>query len=366
MILLSSVIDEFGARFKARYSDRLLPGHQRALGAMQRCRTDTSRQMLVSCTDCAHQTFIPHSCGHRLCPHCQHFESQRWLDNQHQRRVPSEYFLLTFTVPREYRRLAFSHQRMFYAALMSCAWETINQFCENDKELRGRAGAIAVLHTHSRKLDFHPHVHLVVPAAAINRRDRHWRTRAKAGYLFSSKALASVFRGKFLARLKKGNLVLPSTVPSRWVVDCQSVGRGDKAITYLGKYLYRGVIREKDIVAIDSENITYRYTENTGHVRTRTMKGEEFLWQLVQHTLPKGFRRARNYGFLHPNSKNLIRVLQVLLLRFGLLGPEPKRTRPPIVCSNCGGEMILVALGLNLTRTRQDTEPNSPLRLPAM
>lgn len=359
MILLSSVIETFGDKFHARYSSRLLPGHKRAIGAMRRCRTDASRQMLVSCRDCCASTLIPHSCGHRLCPHCQHFESQRWLDNQLQRRVPSEYFLLTFTVPREYRRLAFSHQRVFYDALMSCAWETLNQFSENDKELRGRTGAIAVLHTHSRTLDFHPHVHLVVPAAAINRRDRHWRTRAKAGYLFSSKALARVFRGKFLARLAQADLTIPKAAPSRWVVDCQSVGRGDKAIVYLGKYLYRGVIREKDILAVEGENVTYRYTENTGRVRTRTMRGEEFLWQLVQHTLPKGFRRARNYGFLHPNSKNLIRVLQVILLRSGLLGPEPKRRRPPIACSSCGGEMVLIALGLSLTAAKQETEPTT-------
>jgi len=357
MILLSSVIDVFKDKFESQYSNQLLPGHKRALGSMQRCRTDASRQMVASCTDCGTNTLIPHSCGHRLCPHCQHFESQRWLDNQLQRRVPSEYFLLTFTVPSEYRRLAFLHQRVFYDALMSCAWKTINQFCANDKELRGRAGAIAVLHTHSRKLDFHPHVHLVVPAAAINQRDRHWRTRKKAGYLFSTKALASVFRGKLLARLNKETFKVPMIAPSRWVVDCQSVGRGDKAIVYLGRYLYRGVVREKDIVSIDGEHVTYRYTENTGRVRTRTMKGEAFLWQLIQHTLPRGFRRARNYGFLHPNSKNLIRVLQVLLLRTGLLGPEPKRKRAAIVCSSCGGEMAIVAVGLSLARVRHETEP---------
>lgn len=365
-MLLSSVVDAFEGKLKQRHSHRLLPGHKRALGAMQRCRTQASRQMLASCTDCEHSTLIPHSCGHRLCPHCQHFESQRWLENQQQRRVPSEYFLLTFTVPRELRSLAFAHQRVFYDALMSCAWQTINQFSENDKELRGRTGAIAVLHTHSRRLDFHPHVHLVVPAAAINVRDRHWRTRARSGYLFSTKALACVFRAKLLSSLRQNELSLPSTIPPQWVVDALSVGRGDKAITYLGKYLYRGVVREKDIVSMDGENVTFRYTENTGQVRTRTMKGEDFLWQLIQHTLPKGFRRARNYGFLHPNSKNLIHVLQVVLLRTGLLGPQRKQTRPLITCSNCGAEMVLVAVGLSMMSMQNETEPVSMQGLRAM
>src|SRR3546814_2414821 len=48
---------------------------------------------------------------------------------------------------------------------MRCAWATVNQFAHNDRQLQGTPGAIAVLHTHSRRLDYHPHVHLVVPAA---------------------------------------------------------------------------------------------------------------------------------------------------------------------------------------------------------
>jgi len=175
-----------------------------------------------------------------------------------------------------------------------------------------------------------------------------------------------VFRAKLLSTLKQKELCLPSAAPSQWVVDALSVGRGDKAITYLGKYLYRGVVREKDIVSMDGENVTYRFTENTGLVRTRTMKGEDFLWQLIQHTLPKGFRRARNYGFLHPNSKNLIRVLQVVLLRTGLLGPQRKGTRPPITCSSCGAEMILVAVGLSTMQIQNATEPVTMQELRAM
>lgn len=357
MILLSTVVESFEGRLRQRYGERLLPGHKRALGAMRRCRTQSSRQMLAQCVECDHCKHIPHSCGHRLCSHCQHFESQRWLENQQQRRVPAEYFLITFTVPRELRALAFSHQRIFYDALMSCAWQTLNQFTENDKELRGRAGAISVLHTNTRKLDFHPHVHLVVPAAAINTRYRCWRTRQKPGYLFSQKALASVFRGKFLEALNRRQLTCAEVSPSQWIAHCQSVGRGDKAITYLSRYLYRGVLREQDIVAIDDENVTYRYTENNGRSRVRTLKGEEFLWLLIQHTLPKGFRRARNYGYLHPNSKAQIRVLQVMLLRTGLAGPQPIRKRPPIVCSSCGGEMSVVQRGITQTPMPHETEP---------
>ena len=87
------------------------------------------------------------------------------------------------------------------------------------------------------------------------------------------------------------------------------MGRGDKALTYLGKYLYRGVLQEKDILRCENGEVTFRYTENTGKVKTRTLPGAEFLWLLLQHVLPKGFRRARDYGFLHSNSKPLIQLL---------------------------------------------------------
>lgn len=120
-----------------------MPGHGRALGAMKRCRTSASRQMLAQCPACSHSTLIPHSCGHLLCPHCQSHESLRWLERQQQLRVPCEYFLLTFTVPSELRALAFAHQRLFYAALMHSAWNTVKAFAANDKELKGTAGAVA-------------------------------------------------------------------------------------------------------------------------------------------------------------------------------------------------------------------------------
>lgn len=111
MILLSSLIDQFEADLLASYQDVLLPGHRQALAAMKHCRTAQSRMMQAQCEDCEKLSFIPHSCGHRHCPHCQQHESQQWLERQVQKRVPAEYFLLTFTLPKELRALAWQQQR---------------------------------------------------------------------------------------------------------------------------------------------------------------------------------------------------------------------------------------------------------------
>ena len=127
------------------------------------------------------------------------------------------------------------------------------------------------------------------------------------------------------------------------MVDCKSVGGGEKALVYLGRYLYRGVLQEKDILACNQDQVTFRYQNSkTRRLETRILSGADFLWLLLRHVLPKRFRRARNFGFLHPNSKRLIRLLRYLLKL------DPGRAlawftkRPSLRCPCCGGEMKIV------------------------
>lgn len=308
---------------------------------MQDCRTSYSPLMQAQCIECEHQVFVPHSCGHRNCPHCQNHESQQWLERQLEKQVPAEYFLLTFTLPVEFRSLAWRHQRTLYSLMLRCVWDTVKLFAENDAQLQGVAGAIAVLHTHSRRLDYHPHVHLVMPAAAIDEEKKQWRT--KQGYLFSHRALAKVFRAKMLDAITSEELTLPENHPAKWIVDCKSVGVGQKALIYLGRYLYRGVIQEKDIVACENGQVTFRYQDSkTKRMEIRTVPGATFLWMILQHVLPKGFRRTRNFGFLHSNSKRPIQLLQYLL------GFNPYRAlawvkqRSRLRCPVCGAKMTIV------------------------
>ena len=352
MIRLSSIIKTFESEFLDQYQGQILPSHRKALAAMKVCRTSQSPRLRAGCSQCDHTLTMPHSCGHRSCPHCQHFESQRWLERQLQKRVPAGYFLLTFTLPAELRGLVWCHQRPLYALMIQCVWETVRTFAWNDKQLQGIPGAIAVLHTHSRRLDFHPHVHLVMPAAAIDAVKRLWRTKGggktrknknRKPYLFNHKALAKMFRGKLLDAITDAGLALPTSIPKKWVVDCKSVGSGDKALVYLGRYLYRGVIQEKDIVDCQEGNVTFRYQDSeTKKWVKRTVSGATFVWLVLRHVLPRGFRRARNFGFLHPNSKRLIRLIQYLRG----LDPMPAlariRKRPVLVCPGCGAKMRVI------------------------
>jgi len=340
MIRLSNVIEAFEPQLVAQYGSRLLPGHRQALCAMRRCRGADSPAMRVACPACRATMLLPHACGHRSCPHCQHHQCQCWLARQHQKLLPVEYFMITFTLPAQMRSLAWSHQRVVYDLLFQLGWETLAGFGLRDKALKGRLGATAVLHTHTRKLDYHPHIHWIVPAGALDAKHRLWR-RKGGKYLFRQNSLARVFRAKWLQALKDNGLTVEARLPERWVVNCKHVGRGDKAITYLGKYLYRGVLSENNIVSMRDGEVTFRYTDNQGASKTRTLPGADFLWLLLQHVLPKGFRRSRDYGFLHGNSKKLIRLLQLVL---HVTPPSIERTqRGRITCPHCGAPMVIVA-----------------------
>jgi hypothetical protein len=357
MIRLSSIIDQFEGDFLKAYQGKILPSQLKALQALKHCRTAHSPMMRVSCTDCDHQRLVPHSCGHRHCPHCQHHESQQWIEHQVQKQLPALYFMITFTLPREFRALTWQHQKAVYNLMFQCCWETLQTFSQTDKQLKGMPGVVAVLHTHSRAINYHPHMHTVMPAAAIDKANKLWRKK-KSKYLFKHKALAKVFRAKMLAGLVKLGITLPQSYPAKWIVDCKSVGSGDKALVYLGRYLYRGVIREKDILSCQDGQVTFAYIDSdSGKTKTRKVSAVKFLWLVLQHVLPRGFRRARNYGFLHPNSKTLIKLIHWILKFNPSQWLPTQKPRPQRLCECCGGAMMI-------TRTRIKPEkPTEPLTI---
>ena len=160
---------------------------------------------------------------------------------------------------------------------------------------------------------------------------------------------------------------MPEGYARKWVVDCRYVGSGEKALVYLGRYLYRGVIRERDILACEDGRVTFRYQDaKSGRTRTRTVSGAKFLWLILQHVLPKGFRRARNFGFLHPNSKRLIALVQYL---FGL---DPTRAlariepRPRLACPCCGGDMTIMKTRIIPSLPGPPPVPIGAMAVPAM
>ena len=245
----ASLLHQYHDAFQTKYASRLLPGHLRAMDAISRCRTPEAGEVFVQCSDCGHTTWRPRSCGHRSCPQCQNHEASLWLDRQQTKLLPVEYFMATFTLPYEVRYLVWGQSKSaFYDLFFVSVSSTLKDFGLNPKNLGADIGMTAILHTHNRCLDYHPHIHVVVPGGGVDKARKQWKKK-KGKYLFNEFALASVFRARFLEALKKAGLSAPNSLPKKWVVNCTHVGKGLSALKYLSRYLYRGVISENNMVS---------------------------------------------------------------------------------------------------------------------
>ena len=337
---LAAILDQYHNAFQAKYGSLLLPGHLRAIDAIGRCRTPLAGQLFVQCPDCGIPKWQPLSCGHRNCPQCQNHEASLWLDRQQAKLLPVDYFMATFTLPYQLRSMAWHNQTLTYNLLFACVCSTLKDFGANPKNLGANLGMTAVLHTHNRRLDYHPHIHVIVPGGGVDKARKQWKKK-KDKYLFNAFALAKVFRARFLEALHKAGLCRPNSLPRKWVVDCTHVGKGLSALKYLSRYLYRGVITENNIVSNQNGHVTFKYVHSrTGKIRYRTVKGEDFLWLVLQHVLPKGFRRVRDYGFLHGNAKKLLSLVQMVLQV--LVESCAQRPRPSFKCPRCQATMQII------------------------
>jgi len=246
---LASIIHQYYNAFMIKYAGTILPGHLKAMNAICSCRTPDFGELCMQCPECHHSEWRPLSCGHRSCPKCQNHEASRWIDRQLGKLLPVPYYLVTFTLPYELRSVTWLHQKMVYSILFICVSSTLKDFGLNPKKLGAEIGMTMVLHTDSRRLNFHPHVHVVVPGGGVDKQRRQWKKK-KGKYLFNEFAMAKVFRVRFLAALNKSGLSIPGNVPPKWVVGCENVGKGISALKYLSRYLYRGVISTKTLFPI--------------------------------------------------------------------------------------------------------------------
>jgi len=225
---LAQVVAQGQAALLEQYGDRLRRHHHQALRAITGCRTEALGSLRLDCSDCDHQEWQLRSCGHRSCPQCQYHTTQQWLDRQRATLLPVDYFMVTFTLPADLRGVAQARPRAVYNALFQAAAGTLKAFGLNH-QLQVQLGLCAVLHTHSRKLDSHPHLHVVVPGGGIDLGRRQWK-KFQGRYLFNAQQRAPVFRARMLQALTEAEIHLPRGIRDRWGVDCRNVGNGAPAL----------------------------------------------------------------------------------------------------------------------------------------
>ena len=203
MLEVAEILRRHGAAYRAQFGDRLLPSHARAMRDLEQCRTPACGGQVTQCDRCAQRVYVYHSCRNRHCPKCHGEQTERWLEAQRARLLPCPYFLLTFTLPSELRPLARTHQKVMYGALMRCAAAALHTLARDPRSLGADLGSLAVLHTWTRAMIYHPHVHLLVTAGGLSADGPAWIAPKHPGYLVPVRALSEIFRAKLCAALQQ-------------------------------------------------------------------------------------------------------------------------------------------------------------------
>jgi hypothetical protein len=353
MPTVADVVRRYGEQYLERFGATMPGEHKKVLHAISACRTGELGTVLYACQSCGRTHAIGRSCGNRHCPTCQHDKTQAWLEKQTDRLLPCPYFLVTFTLPSELRDVARHHQRVVYAALFQASSEALRALAANPKFVgTDRLGFFGVLQTWGRTLEYHPHVHYVVPGGGVSEDGSRWLP-SRIDFFVPEKALSILFRAKFRDLLtEKGLLgqVDPAVWRRDWVTDCEAVGDGRRSLRYLAPYVFRVAIGNRRIVSCEDGKVTFTYRRvGSNRPRKMSLDAMEFLRRFLQHVLPAGFQKVRHYGFLSPNSGMSIEAVRWLVTlhngaMFVLLAkrPEELTALPMPRCPACGRPMVVL------------------------
>jgi len=353
MPTVADVLRRYGDGYLEQFGAAIPAEHKKVLRAITACRTGRLGAVVYQCASCGSTHAMGRSCGNRHCPTCQQDKTKAWLETQLDRLLPCPYFLLTFTVPAGLRDWVRSHQRVAYAALFEASSVAIKTLASNPKHLgSSRCGFFGVLHTWGRTLEYHPHVHYVVPGGALSEDGSQWLP-SRPDFFVPVRALSILFRAKFRASLDRAGLlseVDPAVWRQDWVVHSQAAGDGQASLKYLAPYVFRVAISDQRIVSCEDGQVTFSYRKSgSNRPRRMTVDAFEFIRRFLQHVLPSGFQKVRHFGFLSPNGRESIEAVRWLVtLSYGLLyllrGALPAATAAssPLRCPACGGPMHLI------------------------
>lgn len=321
------------------------------------CRTAELGGHQLACTACGWSAPVYNSCGDRHCPQCRGLQRKEWLDNRQQQILPVPHFQVVATLPRPLRVLAKANPRLVYGAMFRALADTLQAFAS--QQLGGTLGIIEVLHTWRHDLLYHPHVHALVTAGALHHDRQSWVPTAHDDFLFPTRQLSPVFRGKVLETLHdafdEGLLHVPgdpahaavdfvarvrASYRHPWHIDIEPPD-GRNAITaamYLARYVQGPPISDARILDVTDTHVTF-----TSRQGTQTIPGVAFLQRFALHILPKRLCRIRYYGLYAPNQVDTRYVEAFRAIRKPM-AEVPLRPRPTRRCPECGGGVVELPL----------------------
>ncbi len=348
MVELAEIFRDAGPAYLRRFGDRLLPSHRRALQDIAFCRTAALGGQEYLCPRCGHEHSVYHSCRNRHCPKCQAHEAETWLEKQRRLLLPCSYGLATCTLPSELREIARSNQRLVYSILLRSAARALLEVASDRHFVGGLTGVMAVLHTWTRALIHHPHVHMLFPIGGLGEDSTSWVKPRHRRYILPGYALAKVFRENLERAFRDAGLydLVPPRVwaGKRWVAHVKRVGDGEMALLYLSRYVFRVAITNQRILAYDGAKVTFKAKDRLGNVAPVTLGVDELIRRFLQHVLPKGFVKVRYFGLWGSASRDKLETARRALDdHHAAIGSKRPRaatrqpTPPPAPrCPKCG------------------------------
>lgn len=314
-------------RFYPGYLDSYVPNAQqdKVVRHILNCKTGAYGVNVSRCSSCGHVQFHNNSCRDRSCPMCQALSNELWIDAQNEHVLDTDYYHIVFTCPSELNPLIYCNQKELYSLFFHTVAETVLELSANPAHLGGTPGFISVMHTWSSNLSYHPHIHVLCTGGGLDV-DRNWHQK-REGYFLPGKAIAKVFRGKFLSGLKDlhkdGKLcyageaekyrnhyeyqeLINLCFQKNWVTDIrESFAGAESVMHYLGRYTHRIAISNGRILRMDEKSVTFRVKDyrNGGVWKELTLDGVEFVRRFLMHVPPRRFVRIRHYGLLSNQKK---------------------------------------------------------------
>jgi hypothetical protein len=345
---------------------RCLPLHvHQAARAISQCRTAALGGHVFACPE-GHEVRISYnSCGHRSCPQCSGGRNEAWLAERQEQLLACDHYHAIFTVPHELEPLWFSDRVRMVEVLFRSARDTLFELLADERHLGARPGMVATLHTWSRTLGFHPHLHCLITGGGWSAAG--WKS-VRNGYLLPFRVVQKLFRGKFLAALRqelaRGRLVLPAGFSrervesllrlvgeKKWNVHiCERYAHGRGVLVYLGRYLRGGPLRNRQLVALSDDAVVFRYTDHRDGKSKRLVLTLEHFVRLLTWHVPEPRRHVVRYFGLYARDQ-----AETLEAARAALGPPPEQeSTQPLVrsklpapvdlsCGTCGRALVEVA-----------------------
>jgi hypothetical protein len=328
-------------------SPHLPIAHRQVLSALQQCQRGPDGHSRSQCPSCGGHHRVQPSWGNRHCPQCQQHTTRQGLQHHLDTQLPGPHFLLTCTVPETRRPFSRSPQRLASQAMLHASATALKRLATAERFIgTDLPGCTGVLHTWGRQLQYHPHIHSIVPGGGLSEDRTTWGP-SRANVFVPVTALSPISRALFKEDRRQAGLLEQSapqvwTIP--WHVHSQANHHGHSAFTSLAPSVFKGASANQRIVSLTDHTVTFTY-RNVGRARLRTPPLDviEFIRRFLPHVLPEGLQTVRPFGFLHASCAIPLATLRLMIVQ-GPPGDAPLPPRTPLPppaarCPTCGAPM---------------------------